>query len=133
MIKTYKLTTAVRNSSFVLRGKTNNSVRYNFSGGDPMTGKAATIILHSQYCQDLLESSDVFKQGYVRLVRVDEGGEDVPKLEKSVIEDIVSPEQLLEWVADKLEKVYQRPEAALEFAKKKGFEFPNVNLKKEEK
>lgn len=134
MIKTYELTTPARNSSLVLRGKTNNSLRYNFAGGDPLTGKAASIMLRSQYAQDLLEESDLFKQGYVRLVRMDAGGEKVapaaPK-EPTVIEDITSPEELIDFVATKLEKVYQRPEAALNFAKSKGFEFPNLEIKKD--
>lgn len=134
MIKTYKLTTPQRNNSFVLRGKSGNSLRYNFSGGDPLTGKAATLMLHSQYAQDLLESSDLFKKGYIVLVRTIQGGEDVKEVETPAqpIEDITSPEQLIEFVATKLEKVYQRPEFALEYAKKKGYEFPNLVLKKED-
>ena len=133
MIKTYKLTTPLRSNSFVLRGKSNNSLRYNFSGGDPLTGKAATLMLRSQYAQDLLESSDLFKSGYVVLVRTDQGGESVKTQERPVakIEDITPSEQLIEFVAEKLEKMYQRPEAALEYAKKNGFEFPNLVLKKE--
>ena len=131
MIKTYELTTPARNSSIVLRGKTNNSLRYNFSGGDPMTGKAASIMLRSQYAQDLLEDSDMFKQGSVRLVRIDEGGEDAPMpvQEATIIEEVNSPEALIEFVATKLDKVYQRPDAALNYAKTKGFEFPNLELK----
>ena len=134
MIKTYALTTPARNSSIVLRGKTGNSLRYNFAGGDPLTGKSATIMLRSQYSQDLLESSDLFREGYVRLVRTDEGGEKVKEESKRtfVVEGVTSPEQLIEYVANKLEKVYQRPEAALEFARKNGFEFPNLELKKKE-
>lgn len=133
MIKTYILTTPARNSSLVLRGKTNNSLRYNFTGGDPMTGKSASIMLRSQYAQDLLESSELFANGYVKLVRTDEGGEaPVKEPEKTVVEEVKSPEQLIEFVADKLEKVYQRPEAALNFAKSKGYEFPNLELKKKE-
>lgn len=130
MIKTYKLTTPVRNSSIVLRGKTNNSLRYNFSGGDPLTGKPATIMLRSQYAQDLLEESDIFAQGLVVLVRTDEGGENVVAKEPELtpIEDVTSPEALIEFVATKLEKVYQQPKAALDFAKKKGFVFPNLEL-----
>lgn len=130
MIKTYKITTPLRNSSIVLRGKTNNSLRYNFSGGDPLTNKPATIMLRSAYAQDLLEESDLFKKGYVKLIRTDEGGEDVeqPKAEPTLVESVTSPEQLLEYVAENLEKVYQRPDAALEFAKKKGIEFPNLKL-----
>lgn len=133
MIKTYKLTTPARNNSFVLRGKTGNSLRYNFTDGDPLTGKAATLMLHGKYAQELLEESDLFKQGFVRLVRTDEGGENVPQPEpeKTIVEEVTSPEQLIEYVAKNLEKVYQRPDAALTFAKSKGFEFPNLDLKKD--
>ena len=131
MIKTYHLTIPARNTSFVLRGKTNNSMRYNFSGGDPQTGKAASIMLRSQYSQDLLESSEEFKKGIVILVRTDEGGESpVLEPEKTIIDEIKSPEQLIEFVADKLEKVYQRPDAALSYAKGKGYEFPNLDMNK---
>ena len=135
MIKTYQLTTPARNSSFVLRGKTNNAQRFNFSGGDPLTGKHATLSLQSKYSQDLLESSDIFKQGYVKLARVDKGGEKDPVVEevqKTIVEEVTSPEQLIEYVATNLEKVYQRPEAALNYAKLKGYEFPNLELKKKE-
>jgi hypothetical protein len=148
MIKTYILTTPARNSSVVLRGKTGNSLRYDFKGGDPMTGKAASIILHSKYSQDLLEESDMFKKGFVKLAGSTEGGEvvdmtpakpvettqnvDNNEQEKTAIvrEDITSAEQLLEFVATELEKPYQRSDAALEYAKKQGYEFPNLDIKK---
>lgn len=132
MIKTYQLTTPARNSSIVLRGKTNNSMRYNFVGGDPITGKAASIMLKSQYAQDLLEQSDIFKNGLVRLVKTNFGGETPIAKKATVMENIKSPEQLIEFVATVLEKVYQRPEAALNYAKSKGYEFPNLTLKKTE-
>ena len=136
MIKTYQLTTPARNSSIVLRGKTNNSMRYNFAGGDPMTGKAATIMLKSQYAQDLLEQSDIFKNGLVRLVRTDKGGETpiVKDSEVTKMEDIISPVQLLEFVNEKLEpaNIYRSPKYALKFAESKGFSFPNLKLDKEE-
>ena len=129
MIKTYKLTTPLRNLSIVLRGKTGNSLRYNFSGGDPLTGKAATIMLRSQYSQDLLEESEPFRNGYIALAKVDEGGETVaPKGEKTVVEEVSSPEQLLEFVADNLDKVYKNAKAALDYAKRQGFEFPNLTI-----
>ncbi len=134
MIKTYKLTQALRNSSFVLRGKTGNAQRFNFSGGDPMTGKPATLMLRSRYSQDLLEESELFKNGYVQIIRTDNGGETVPlpEVEKTIVEEVTSPEELIEYVATNLDKIYQRPDAALEYAKKKGFEFPNLELKKSE-
>ena len=129
MIKTYRLTTPVRNSSIVLRGKTGNSLRYNFAGGDPVIGKDATIMLQSQYAQQLLEDSDIFRKGYVKLVRADQGGEKVnaqSREQKNSIEEVTSPEQLIEFVATNLDKVYQRPEAALAYAKTRGYDFPNL-------
>lgn len=95
-----------------------------------MTGKAATIMLRSQYSQDLLESSEAYANGYIVLAKIDEGGEDVvaPKDEKTVIEEVSSPEQLLEFVAENLDKVYKNAKAALDYAKRQGFEFPNLTI-----
>ena len=129
MIKTYKLTTPLRNLSIVLRGKTGNSLRYNFSGGDPLTGKSATIMLRSQYAQDLLEDSEPFANGYIVLAKIDEGGEDVPRDSNlTVKEDITSPEQLLEFVAENLDKASKNAKAALDYAKRQGFDFPNLTI-----
>ena len=128
MIKTYKLTQPLRNSSFVLRGKTGNGLRYNFSGGDPLTGKPATLMLRSKYSQDLLEQSSLFKNGYVQLSRTDEGGETVAPTEVKAIEDVTSSEQLIEFVATKLEKVYKQPKFALDYARQRGYTFPNLTL-----
>lgn len=127
MIKTYQLMQPLRNSSFVLRGKTNNSLRYNFSGGDPLTGKPATLMLRSQYSQDLLEQSDMFNRGYVKLVHTDKGGE-VASEKQQVTEmpDINSADKLIEFVATELDKSYRQPKAALDYAHKMGYEFPNL-------
>ena len=134
MIKTYILTTPARNSSLVLRGKTGNSLRYNFCGGDPLTGKNASIMLKSQYAQDLLENSELFHNGYVRLIRTDDGGEcvnDVKKPEtETVVEGITTPEQLIEFVNVQLEPptLYKQPKFALSYAEKRGYSFPNLKL-----
>ena len=134
MIKTYKITKPCHNYSFILRGKGGNAQRFTFSGGNEMTGTPARLILRTQYSQTVLEESDYFKSGFVKLERTGEGGESPivqKKLEPTIVEEVTSPEQLLEYVALKLEKPYQRPDAALEYAKKKGFEFPNLELKKD--
>jgi len=130
MIKTYKLTQALRNSSFVLRGKTGNGQRFNFSGGDPLTGKPATLMLRSKYSQDLLEESDMYRNGYVQLVRTDDGGETLAQEPKksTPVESVDSPDKLLEFVATELEKRYQQPKAALAYAEGKGYTFPNLTL-----
>ena len=134
MIKTYKITEPCHNYSFILRGKGGNAQRFTFSGGNEMTGTPARLILRTQYSQTVLEESDYFKSGFVKLERTGEGGESPivqKKQESTIVEEVTSPEQLLEYVALKLEKPYQRPDAALEYAKKKGFEFPNLELKKD--
>lgn len=134
MIKTYIITRPYHNYSFILRNKTGMKLRYDFTDGNSFMNKPARLVLHGQYAQDLLEASDEFKSGLVKLERIDEGGETVQVQEqkKIVVEDITSPEQLIEYVATNLDKVYQRPEAALNYAKQKGYEFPNLELKKEE-
>ena len=133
MIKTYVLTRPYHNYSFILRNKSGMSLRYDFTGGNSLTNVKASLTLRGQYAQELLEASDEYKTGLVKLERTVKGGETVKGQEKHTekIEDITSSEQLIEFVAEKLEKVYQRPEAALEYAKKNGFEFPNLVLKKE--
>lgn len=133
MIKTYVLTRPYHNYSFILRNKSGMSLRYDFTGGNSLTNVKASLTLRGQYAQELLEASDEYKTGLVKLERTVKGGETVKGQEGHTekIENITSSEQLIEFVADKLEKVYQRPEAALEYAKKNGFEFPNLVLKKE--
>lgn len=134
MIKTYILTRPYHNYSFVLANKSGLRLRYDFTGGNSLTNTPAQKVLHGQYAQELLESSEEFKSGFVKLLRVDEGGE-TPKfveVKKTIVEEVTSPEQLIEYVALNLDKTYQRPDAALEYAKKKGYEFPNLELKKKE-
>lgn len=130
MIKTYKLTTPVRNSSIVLRGKSGNTLRYNFSGGDPLTNKPATVILKGMYSQELLESSDLFAKGIVRLVTETQGGEEVPEKEYTIMDGITSTEQLIEFVNVNLEPktIYKQPKAALAFAERRGYKFPNLKI-----
>lgn len=128
MIKTYKIVRACHNYSTIIRGKGGNAQRFDFTGGNEMTGTPATITLRTQYSQTLLEESDLFKKGLVKLVSKGEGGEKVVKKEATVIEDVTSPEQLIEFVGVKLGKPYQRPDSALAFAKKNGYEFPNLDL-----
>lgn len=136
MIKTYILTRPYHNYSFILRHKSGMKLRYDFTGGNSITNTKAQLILRGQFAQELLESSDEFKTGLVSLFRTEEGGESVQSVavpqQPTIVEEVTSPEQLIEFVAEKLEKVYKSPEAALGYAKTKGFEFPNLTLKKKD-
>ena len=131
MIKTYKITKPCHNYSFILRGKGGNAQRFTFTGGNEMTGTPARLILRTQYSQTVLEESDYFKTGFVKLERTGNGGEKVVVVEpqRTLVEEVTSPEQLIEFVGVTLEKPYKDPKAALRFANSKGYEFPNLTLK----
>ncbi len=129
MIKTYVLTRPYHNYSFILKHKSGARQRFIFEGGNSLMGVKARLILRSQFSQELLESSEEFKHGFVKLERTDEGGEKVAtKAEITPIEDITSPEQLVEFVATKLEKLYKDPKFALKYAEGKGYSFPNLTI-----
>lgn len=135
MIKTYVITRPYHNYSFILRNKSGMRLRYDFTGGNSLTNVKAHLTLHGQYAQDLLEQSEEFKSGLVRLERVDQGGE-TPVIEEqklTVMEEIASPEQLIEFVNISLEPptLYKSPKFALQFAEKKGYRFPNLKLAEE--
>lgn len=130
MIKTYILTRPYHNYSFVLANKSGLRLRYDFTGGNSLTNTPAQKILHGQYAQELLENSQEFKSGFVKLLRADEGGETPVQVEvkKTIVEEVTSPEQLIEFVATELEKVYKDPKFALKYAESKGYTFPNLTL-----
>ena len=131
--KTYRISKPCNNFSFVLQDKGGNRQRYVFTGGSVLNNVPARLVLETQYSQDLLEKSAPFKDGYVKLERVDNGGEtavsglpaDTPK---TTVPEVDSPEKLLEWVATELEKPYQQPKAALAYAEKQGYVFPNLTI-----
>ena len=69
MIKIYRLKQIRNNVSHVLEGAGGNTVRYNFTGGNVIAGTCPEISLKGKYFQDLLEASELFKDGTVVLVR----------------------------------------------------------------
>lgn len=131
--KTYKMTRPCNNFSFVLQGKGGNKQRFVFEGGSVINNVPARIVLKSTYSQELLESSKPFKDGDIKLERVDNGKFGSEQSEgvygkKTVVEAVTSPEALIDWVASELEKVYKQPQAALIYAEKMGYTFPNLSL-----
>lgn len=126
------MTRPCNNFSFVLQGKGGNKQRFVFEGGSVINNVPARIVLRSEYSQQLLESSKPFKDGDIKLERVDNGkvgiGNDKPVEKSKVVESVNSPESLIEWVATEHEKVYKQPQAALIFAEKLGYTFPNLSL-----
>lgn len=136
MIKVYRYNANRNSVSHILQGKNGVTVRYNFERGNVITKQKPEIILKNEYAQNLLESSNLFKQGLVKLIRSEETLED--KLKKAAEEDkkgpievasVVSDEDLIAFVneEDKREgpRQFKTLTSALEWATKHNFVFPN--------
>lgn len=131
--KTYKITRPCNNFSLVLQGKSGNKQRFEFVGGSVINNVPARVVLRTEYSQQLLENSKPFKDGDIKLERVDNGKlgskesqNKIPEL--TPIDSVNSHESLIEWVAVELGKTYQQPKAALVYAEKSGYTFPNLTM-----
>lgn len=132
--KVYKLNQPKISATFTLT--TNHgrmSVGYEFKGGNQMTKVPATCTLNSEFYQQLLENSSLFKRGIVKLERVIEKKAPVKtesKPQPKVEDGVTSPEQAIEYVFDTWGAVVKTSKEAIRVAKAKGVEFPNLKEKK---
>ena len=143
MIKVYRYNANRNSVSHILQGKNGVTVRYNFERGNVVTKQKPELILKNEYAQNLLESSELFTQGLVQLIRSEETLEDKMKkaeelaakpaeeTKKGPIEvaSVVSDEDLIAFVneEDKREgsRQFKTLASALEWATKHNFVFPN--------
>ena len=144
MIKVYRYNANRNSVSHILQGKNGVTVRYNFERGNVVTKQMPELILKNEYAQTLLENSELFKQGLVKLIRSEETLEDKMKkaeelaakksaeeTKKGPIEvaSVVSDEDLIAFVneEDKREgsRQFKTLASALEWATKHNFVFPN--------
>lgn len=131
-MKTYKLMQRKNYASFVLVGKTGNMVRYNFTGGNAISSVPARLSLNDEYCQQLLEDSELFKNGIIRLEK--STGNPVVKAapKKKMVEDVKTVSQAVDYVANSWGVVVKTAKQAKEFVNKKGYDFPNLKIKVED-
>lgn len=137
MIKTYRYNKLQNNAYHVLVGKSGNTVRYNFANGNVLHRRFPELTLRNKYAQDLLEESDIFKNGLVSLtqsIKEASDAEDVKvetKAAKSsgeTVSTVTTPDELLAYVNENYGKQYTQPAKALAFAAGKGVAFPNLEL-----
>ena len=139
MIKIYRLRQVKNNVSHVLIGNGGNKMRYNFTGGNVATGTCPELSLKSQYAQDLLEESELFKSGAVVLVRTvrtreDEEREKAERLSatasgnNSEESSVTTPDELLAYINKNYGKKFTEPGKALAFAAKEGLVFTNLTM-----
>lgn len=151
MIKTYKARVNNNNISYMLNGKNGNQMRYQFTNGNVVTNKYPTLTLRNRYCQELLESSLLFKNNTIVLEHEEEeyegekaklkAEENTPVQESQsvaapnpkviTIPSVTSADELLAFVneADDREgtRCFKVPTSALEWATKHNYYFPNYN------
>ena len=135
MIKIYRLRQVKNNVYHVLEGKGGNKMRYNFTGGNVATGTCPELSLKSQYAQELLEESELFKDGTVVLVstirtREDEEREQAVAAAKKTSEEsqVTTPDELLAYINTNYGKKFVEPGKALAFATKEGLVFANLKI-----
>lgn len=131
MVKTYRIAKIMNNYSFVLKGKSGNSLRYIFERGSVVTNTPARLTLKTQYAQELLEDSELFKTGMVILERIDNDGQkkEEPKVEYENVDHIKTVTQAVDYVAETWGEVVKTAKQAKDYAQKHGVDFPNLKVK----
>lgn len=127
MRKIYEMTSKQNNVSIILSGKGGNRVRYNFTGGSVIANVLPCFQTENQYEQSLLEGSEYFRRGLVKLRQVVDnapkqaatttGGDEV------LVSGVSNARQAMEWVANELGEKTTSGRQAVEAARKRGFVF----------
>ena len=132
--KVYKLNQPKNTATFQLT--TNHgrmTVGYEFKGGNQTTKVPATCTLKSEFYQQILENSAIFKNGIVKIDRVLEEKKADPKKDAKTtlaVEEITSPDQAIEYVFNHWGTVVKTGKQAATIAAKKGVTFPNMKEQK---
>lgn len=108
-------------------------VTFTFKDGNQfMPNMPARCTLRSEFYQNLLENTTLFKNGVIKLERViDDKPEKVTQKEpeKTIVEEIVSPEQAIEYVFNTWGIAVKNGKQAVKIANQKGVDFPNMKEK----
>ena len=135
--KIYKLNQKKNSAIFNLTANDGKmQVTYTFKDGNQfMPNMPARCMLRNEFYQDLLESSDLFKRGVVKLERIidDTPKEETKTVQKQQVEEITSPDQAIEYVFNTWGIVVKSGKQAVKIASQKGVEFPNLKEKGNDK
>ena len=135
--KIYKLNQKKNSAIFNLTANDGKmTVTYTFKDGNQfMPNMPARCMLRNEFYQDLLESSDLFKRGVIKLDRIieDSPKEETKTVQKQQVEEITSPDQAIEYVFNTWGIVVKSGKQAVKIASQKGVEFPNLKEKGNDK
>lgn len=106
------------------------AVCYNFQDGNPITNVPARLTLDNKFAQELLENSPIFKRRVVTLERIitDEPQKKVTK-ELKHVKEVTNVAMAVDYIANTYGAKVKNTNQAVEFAKKHGFDFPNLKVK----
>lgn len=128
--KIYKLNQKRNSATFNLTANDGKMiVTYVFKDGNQfMPNTPARCTLRDTFYQDLLENSNLFKNGVVKLERVleENTGKGKAAEKKQQVEEVTSPEQAIEYVFNHWAQTFKSGKQAVNFASRKGVEFPNL-------
>ena len=113
-------------------------VTYLFKDGNQLMRQPARCTLRGTFYQNLLESSDLFKRGVIKLERIiDDNKKKSSKKpaepQKEQVESVTSPEQAIEYVFNTWGIVVKSGKQAVKIASQKNVEFPFLQEKNSEK
>lgn len=112
-------------------------VNYVFKDGNQLMRQPARCTLRGEFYQNLLEESTLFQNGIITLERVIEDEKKTSKKaaapQKEQVEDVVSPEQAINYVFNTWGIVVKSGKQAVKIAAQKGVEFPFLKEKNTEK
>lgn len=138
MIKTYRYNANRNTVSHILQGKNGLTVRYNFERGNVMTKQKPELILKNKFAQDLLEKSDLFKQGLVSLISSIAEPSDVVDETPTVqtqkkqanteeVKGVRTTDEVIAYVNERFDKECKTLATAMKHASKAGIIFPDYN------
>jgi hypothetical protein len=128
MRKVYILNRKQNNASIILTGNTGNRVRFEFKGGSVFQNIMPSFITDNQYEQELLEKSAYYHNGLIKLSQIIPDGTSKNVVDNKLIPvaEVTRPSEAILWVADNLQVKATSGIRALEAARKRGYNFPNL-------
>ena len=137
--KVYIWTKKQNNASIILQDK-GVRIRYDFANGSVIQQIPATFITENEYYQRILEESELYQNGTIRIRQIIPllSQEERIQKEKDMLESqkksmtpvsgIKSAKSAMDWVANQLEEKATSGLKAVEIAKKHGYYFPDFQL-----
>lgn len=131
--KVYIWTPKQNNASIILE-ENGVRVRFDFANGSVIQQQPATFVTENEYYQKLLEESDLFKNGTIRIRQIipllskeeQKARQESQAREMTPVSGIRSVKSAMDWVANQFEEKATSGVKAIEIAKKHGYYFPDL-------